>query len=131
MGKGVLKGLSTTRPIIEGKVGNKPAYFLLDTGASLALLDESQLDDYNLEKDRVFPGNIIGTGGTVIQAYYCKNSIKIGSKELNGFLLTNLEQIRHSIKRETGIDILGIISYTQMKNLEISICPSKNEIYGI
>ena len=32
---------SDKRPIIKGKVGGKDAYFLLDTGASLSLIDDN------------------------------------------------------------------------------------------
>ena len=41
---------SYIRPIIKGKVGDKEAYFLLDTGTNLALIDSTQADEHNLEK---------------------------------------------------------------------------------
>ena len=122
---------SSSRPIIKGKVGNKDAYFLLDTGTNLALIDSTQADEYNLEKGIEFSGNIIGTGGLGTKAYYCNTPVLLGDKSIKGFLLYDLNQIRNSIQRETGINILGIISYPQMKELGITINPSKNEIYGI
>ena len=122
---------SYIRPIIKGKVGDKEAYFLLDTGTNLALIDSTQTYEYNLEKGIEFSGNIIGTGGLGTKAYYCNTPVLIRDKSIKGFLLYDLNQIRNSIQRETGINILGIISYPQMKELGIVLNPSKNEINGI
>ena len=119
------------RPIIKGKVGNKDAYFLLDTGSNLAVLDSSKIKEYQLQQDKQFPGNVIGLTGDSVPTYYCTSVIIIGDKTLDGFILSDLSSIRNSIKRETDLDILGIISYPQMKELGITINPSKNEIYGI
>lgn len=122
---------NSSRPIIKGKVGNKEAYFLLDTGSNLAVLDFSQTKQYQLQQDKQFPGNVIGLTGDSVPTYYCTSEVTIGDKILDGFILSDLSSIRNSIKRETDLDILGIISYPQMKELGITINPSKNEIYGI
>lgn len=121
---------SNIRPIIKGKIGELEAYFLLDTGSNIALLDQSQLDRFKLEKDSAFPGTIIGAGGS-LEAYYCTNKVNIGSKELDQFILADISQIRNSIKRETGINILGVISYPQIQSLNIILNPAINEIHGI
>lgn len=122
---------STIRPIIEGKVGNKTAYFLLDTGAALPLIDSSQIEKYSLVKGYKFPGNIIGTGGIAQEPYYCNSEININGKILKNFILIDMSSVKNSILRDTGLEILGLISYSQIKELEITINPSKNEIYGI
>lgn len=122
---------NSSRPIIKGKVGDKEAYFLLDTGSNLAILDSSQTSEYKLQQDNQFPGNVIGLTGDSVPTYYCTSVVTIEDKILNGFILSDLSSIRNSIKRETDLDILGIISYPQMKELGITINPSKNEIYGI
>lgn len=119
------------RPIIKGKVGDKEAHFLLDTGSNLAVLDSSQTKQYQLQQDKQFPGNVIGLTGDSVLTYCCTSAVTIGDKILDGFILSDLSSIRNSIKRETDLDILGIISYPQMKELGITINPSKNEIYGI
>ena len=122
---------SYIRPIIKGKVGDKEAYFLLDTGSNLAILDLSQAKEYKLQQDRQFPGNVIGLTGNSIPTYYCTSIVIIGDKKLDGFILSDLSSIRNSIYRETNINILGIISYTQMQALGIILNPSKNEVNGI
>ena len=122
---------NSSRPIIKGKVGDKEAYFLLDTGSNLAILDSSQISEYKLQQDIQFPGNVIGLTGNSISTYYCTSIVTIGDKKLGGFILSDLSSIRNSIYRETNINILGIISYTQMQALGIILNPSKNEINGI
>lgn len=126
-----MKSYSNVRPIIKGKVGDKEAYFLLDTGSNLAVLDSSQTKEYQLQWDKQFPGNVIGLTGNSIPTYYCTSIVTVGDKILDGFILSDLSSIRNSIQRETDINILGIISYPQMKQLGIILNPSKNEINGI
>ena len=122
---------NSSRPIVKGKVGDKEAYFLLDTGSNLAILDSSRAKEYQLQQDRQFPGNVIGLTGNSIPTYYCTSIVTVGDKILDGFILSDLSSIRNSIQRETDINILGIISYPQMKQLGIILNPSKNEINGI
>ena len=116
---------NSLRPIIKGKVGDKEAYFLLDTGSNLAILDSSQTSEYKLQQDNQFPGNVIGLTGNSVPTYYCASIVTIGDKKLDGFILSDLSSIRNSIYRETNINILGIISYTQMQALGIILNPSK------
>lgn len=124
----ILKFISNIRPIIEGEINGKSAYFLLDTGASIALIDENQIEEYQLQYGELFPGTIISTGGSTSMTYFCQNNIEIANKYIKDFVLINLTQIRNSIKRETGIDILGVISYPQLQQLQLTIDIEKNEI---
>ena len=93
--------------------------------------DSSQISEYKLQQDIQFPGNVIGLTGNSISTYYCTSIVTVGDKILDGFILSDLSSIRNSIQRETDINILGIISYTQMQALGIILNPSKNEINGI
>ena len=49
-----LKHPAKNQLFIEVKINGKKAYFLLDTGATLTVLDKNQLSKYNLNKS-VFP----------------------------------------------------------------------------
>lgn len=122
---------SYIRPIIKGKVGDKEAYFLLDTGSNLSLIDSNQIDKYGLNVGQEFPGTLVGTGGITEHTHYCISIIIIGGRELSEFIILDLSSIKNSILRETGFEILGVIGYSQMKELEIIINPAKNEINGI
>lgn len=120
---------SEKRPIIKGKVGDKEAYFLLDTGASLSLIDEDKVKKYELVYGKKFPGTIVGAGGEIEDCYYCNSFVEIGDKKIAQFILTDISSVKSSILRETGLEILGIIGYPQIKFLGIALNPRDNKIY--
>lgn len=120
---------SEKRPIIKGKVGDKEAYFLLDTGASLSLINKDKAKKFELIKGKKFPGTIVGAGGEIEDCCYCNSFVEIGNKKIAQFILTDIDAVRQSIKRETGIEILGIIGYPQMKFLGITLNPQDNEVH--
>ena len=115
-----IKSLSDKRLIVECTVNGKPAHFLIDTGASVALIAEDKVKKYGLIKGRRFPGTIVGAGGEMKDVYYCNT--------ISQFLIADISGVRSSIKRETGIEILGIISLPQMKFVGIQIDANDNLI---
>jgi predicted aspartyl protease len=123
-----IKSLSDKRLIIEGKVNGRTAYFLIDTGASLALMDYDQRKQYDLEVGKRFPGSVVGAGGEMRNVRYCNTFVHIENKVIPQFLLADISGVVASIKKETGIEILGIISLPQMKMCGISLDCNDNEI---
>lgn len=123
-----IKSISDKRLIIEGRVNDKSAYFLIDTGASLALMDYDQRDKYDLEVGKRFHGSVVGAGGEMRNVKYCNTFVNIGNKVIPQFLLADISDVVESIKRETGIKILGIISLPQMKMANISLDCNDNLI---
>ena len=119
---------SEKRPIIKGKVGDKEAYFLLDTGASLSLIDQDKIKKYGLIQGRRYPGTIVGAGGEIEDCYYCNSLVEIDGNKIGQFILTDIDVVKQSIKRETGIEILGIISYPQIKYLKMVLTPCDDKI---
>lgn len=123
-----IKSLSDKRLIVEGKVNDKDACFLIDTGASVGLIDNEQRFDYGLEKGMKYHGTIVGAGGEMRNVRYCNTFLHIEEKVVPQFLLADISGIVKSIKRETGIEILGIISLPQMKAVGIGIDANDSEI---
>lgn len=119
---------SDRRLIIEGIINGKTANFLIDTGASLALIDKNQRKKYNLVGKRDYPGTIIGAGGELRNLKICDNLVNIKHKTIGQFIMADIESIVDSIKRETDIEILGIISLPQMKFVGIQIDTNDNLI---
>lgn len=110
-----IKSKSDKRLIVEGLVNDQVAYFLMDTGASVSLIDKNQRKDYDLLVGGKYNGSIIGAGGSVGTTHICNTFVNIGGKLFAQFLLTDIESIVDSIEHETGIRILGIIGLPQMK----------------
>ena len=111
-----MKFISTKRPIIECTIGGKPAAFLLDTGASVAFIDRAFVREYDLVEGKRYHGKIVGAGGEMRGVRYCNSFVTLpNGREVAQFLLADISAVRASIKEETGIDIVGIISLPQMK----------------
>lgn len=114
--------LSDKRPIVECMIGGKPAAFLLDTGASVAFIDRTFVREYDLIEGKRYHGKIVGAGGTMGGVRYCNSFVTLpNGTEVAQFLLADISAVRESIKEETGIDIVGIISWPQMKMAGITI----------
>ena len=121
-----INSLSEKRLIVKCNVNSKTAAFLIDTGASIGLIDKNQTKKYNLSSSRKYTGTIVGAGGEIENPYICDNIINIEDKIMNQFLLVDLSNIVDSIKRETGITILGIVSLPQMKFIGMNIDTNDN-----
>lgn len=123
-----IKSLSDKRLVIAAEVNGKLAYFLLDSGASVGLMDDSQRRDYDLVKGRRYNGTLVGAGGEMNNVYHCNTFVYIEDRTIPQFLLADISDVVNSIERQTGIKILGIISLPQMKMCNISIDCNDNEI---
>ena len=66
-----IKSKSDKRLIIEGLVNDKSANFLIDTGASIALISKDAKKKYNLKCGKRYNGPIVGAGGELGDAYMC------------------------------------------------------------
>lgn len=123
-----IKSISDKRLIVEGVVNGKAANFLVDTGASVAIMDYGQRKDYDLEVGKRFNGTIVGAGGEINNVRYCNTFVHIEDKVISQFLLADIDGVVRSIKRETGIEIIGIISLPQCKMFGLSLDCNDNEI---
>lgn len=123
-----IKSESEKRLIVEGLVNGKKAYFLIDTGASVGIIDHDQRKDYDLAVGRRYNGTIIGAGGEMRNVRHCDTFAFINGRAVPQFLLADISGVVESIKRETGIEILGIISLPQMKMTNITLDCNDNLI---
>lgn len=115
------KSVSEKRLIVDCVINNIHAYFLIDTGASVGLIDDTNSKRYGLVKGRRYNGTLIGAGGDIQTNYICNSVVNFGGKQITQFIMTNLSTIKDSIKKETGYDILGIIGLPQMKVIGMQV----------
>jgi predicted aspartyl protease len=123
-----IKSESEKRLIVEAQVNGKKAHFLFDTGASVGIIDHDQRKDYDLAVGRRYNGTIIGAGGEMRNVRHCDTFVHIKDRVVTQFLLADISGVVSSIRRETGIEILGIISLPQMKMAGISLDCNDNLI---
>lgn len=124
-----IKSESEKRLIIEGKVNDKTAYFLVDTGASVGLISKHAEKEYKLSKGRKYSGTLIGAGGEIKNVHHCDTSAIFQGREIPQFLFADIDNVIKSIKRETGIEILGIVSLKQMSIIGLNIDVNSNEVW--
>ena len=124
-----IKSVSDERLIVEGKVNGKEAFFLIDTGATVGIFDENQRNDYDLAKGRKYMGTIVGAGGAMRNVRHCDTFAYIEDRVIPQFLLADISEVVKSIKRETGIEILGIISLPQMSIIGMNIDVNSSEFW--
>lgn len=124
-----IKSKTDRRLIVGCTVNGKEADFLIDTGASIALMASDRVKRYGLSKGRRYSGTIVGAaGGELENVHYCNTFAYLGGKAIPQFLIADISAVRESIRRETGIEILGIISLPQMKIAGINVDSNDNLI---
>lgn len=125
-----VKSISDKRLLVESSVNGKKACFLVDTGATVGLLDDTQIRQYGLAKGSKFNGSLVGQGGAFDAPYRCNTPvIAPNGKQMTQFLLSDIRSVRESIEQETGKTILGIIGLPQMRMANVLIDVINNEIH--
>lgn len=123
-----IKSISEKRLIIEAEVNGKSAFFLLDSGASIALIDSDKKKEYGLKVGRKYSGTIVGAGGEMSNIRCCDTFVHLEGKPITQFLLADIGNVVRSIKKETGVEILGIISLPQMRLFGLGIDANDMEV---
>ncbi|UZR99281.1 hypothetical protein [Chondrinema litorale] len=115
--------LSTKLPVVEGTLNNKKAYFLIDTGSSITLLDLTQKRDYAFNVFKKLSRNINGFGGKNLNLWMLFDvNVNIGGKYISTPCAgAPLQQLRASIKSKTGYEISGIIGSDAMRDYGIIV----------
>lgn len=124
-----VKSETDKRLIVEVKVNGKSAYMLIDTGASAGMIDVNQADDFDVVVGNKYCGSIVGAGGEMQDVRHTHTMAEFEGKKIPQFLLADISNIVRSIKRETGIKILGIISLKQMQVIGLNIDTSRFEVW--
>ena len=78
-----IKSKSDKRLIIEGLINNNTANFLIDTGASIALISKDAKKKYNLKCGKRCNGSIVGAGGELGDACMCDTFPIINNKSFS------------------------------------------------
>lgn len=98
-------------PMVEGTLNGKKAYFLLDTGASVSILDLKASSMYGVNDLGEDDIPISGYGGTSTGVSRLSNvDVKLGNlKSVDKFLGKDIGYLIKTIKNATGYQIVGII----------------------
>ncbi len=115
-------------PIIKGIINGKIAYFVLDSGASISVLDNNQSEYYGFSI-REGGGLASGYGGTTNFQLVYNAIISVGDIEFkNEYKASNLSAIALALVEDDGIQIAGIIGNDIMKPYKFIIDYSDNSV---
>lgn len=121
--------LSDSRPLVEVDINGRPAVMLVDTGSSTGLIDINQMDEYGFSLMAKTDMVISSIGGKQCESYRVRDLwVGLEGIAIYQFLATDISLVVESIYKETGYRISGIIGYDQIKNAEIKIDASNNQI---
>ena len=103
-------------PIVEGKINNRKAFFILDSGASISVLDENQANKYDFDV-LDSPGNeAAGYGGVAQFSNAFNANVELGGVQFtSNYRAQDLTAIVSIMEAQEGIIIAGIIGNDVMK----------------
>ncbi|MGI9542916.1 MAG: aspartyl protease family protein [Cyclobacteriaceae bacterium] len=122
------------KPIVKGVLNGKDAYFLLDTGSDITLLNHKVSRHYGFKAIyRHRPGQPIqgiGTDGTQMRYAFDVN-LRLGSQKIKAkYRSHDISNIVESIYSHSSIRIAGIIGSDVMRNYGFKI-DYKTKMVGI
>jgi predicted aspartyl protease len=123
-----MESLSKKRLIINATVNGYEAPFLVDTGATVGLIDRTRINEFRINQGPKYNGTLVGAGGKLRGVRYCYSLAVVGDTTVGQFLLADIDDVVESIKEQTGIQILGIMSLQQIKDSKMIIDAKHNEI---
>jgi hypothetical protein len=109
----------TLKPVIEVALNGKKAYFLIDTGSDITILNTRDAKKYGFGViKRAFENHsLVGMGGSVASIYSTYDvELKVGSSRvMNRYLAHDLSRVVKMLEQKISIQISGIIGSDLMK----------------
>lgn len=99
-------------PLVEGTLNGQTVYFILDTGATVSILDNEQLKNYNVINKGLSEDYVVGYGGVDSESYELGNVNILVGKNLSltePFQGKNIKTIVSTVRSFSGKKIVGII----------------------
>jgi hypothetical protein len=117
-------------PIIQGSINGKRAYFIIDTGASCSILNQSVADRFGFRYFATLEGSVTGLGGSTKVSRAFNYIIEFGPLRICNviFHTRHLDDLASVIQEQENIDIAGIIGSDIFKRYEIGINYKTNTI---
>jgi hypothetical protein len=115
-------------PIIEGILNNKKAYFIVDSGASISILDINQSKEYSFDCLDL-ENTVVGFGGK--STYYTLSNVNVDLKlipTITEFKGNDLKLLVKIIDKHSHVKIVGILGSDIFKKNGIQINYSTNSI---
>ena len=108
-----IKMVAYNKPIVKVEINGKKAYFLIDTGADISVINSGSIEKYGLEEAKVYTNSVraISFNGHTSQVMKVKNANLVLAENFDhkDFFSMNLNNLRDVIEAKTDIRITGIL----------------------
>ena len=110
--------LTDERPLVEVEIAGHKAVALLDTGASVSMVDRSLVKLWRLKRSgrKV---RVVGMTGREVDCDILDTPVEIGGQKVWQCVSADLTGISASIRRETGYGLDCIVGYKAVRGLGI------------
>jgi hypothetical protein len=117
-------------PVIEGKINGKRAYFIIDTGASCSILNQSVSDRFGFKSFVKIDEHVMGLGGEAKMNHAFNCHVEVGPLKLNNivFRTKHMDSFVSVIQTHENIEIAGIIGSDIFNRYGIAINFKSNTI---
>lgn len=117
-------------PIVAGTLNGSKVYFLLDTGASISILDLKQSSRFGVKQGLLEDLQIGGYGGVTSNITRLENvDIRLGTEIMTqDFKGKDIQYLIKAIYQNTGVSILGIIGNDNISNSNLILDFETNNI---
>ena len=117
-------------PIVKGTLNGQKANFILDTGATISVIDLNQLSKYKVRNGGPMDDVVIGYGGTVSSKVYLNNvEVKLGDLVLSSeFQGQDIGQLLGVIEEQTGTKLVGIIGNNNISKSKLTLDFKRGEV---
>lgn len=126
----LLKPVKKDLLFVSAKINGISAIFLMDTGATLSVLDINQLGDYYLTSD-VSQGDFSGIGGSnELYSLSSTTYISINDEKFRVDMSTSdISSVVSSLRSSIGLKILGILGSDFFSDNKVIIDYNRNAFY--
>lgn len=111
-------------PLVKGTLNGKLAYFIIDSGSSLSMLDEKQIEEYEFTIVVDVSNNQVAGIGGMLSAPHTVSDAKVtigGIEVVADFKAQDLQAMTRSIKTHAGFDVVGIVGSDWLANNNLVI----------
>ena len=115
--------LSTTVPIIEGELNGKKAFFIVDTGSTITVLDILKRKYFGFSIYKNISKKLHGFGGKSLKLWLLFDThLKLGGKLIaTNYTGTPLNKLKDSILETTGYEISGVLGSDVIRDYGIIV----------
>ncbi len=117
-------------PVIEGRINGKTAYFIVDTGASCSILNESVARHFGFKTMVALDEHLMGLNGAARIKTAFNYAIELGPLRIKSlvFRTRRIDELVDVIKNNDRVSIAGIIGADVLKKYQMSIDFRTNKI---